>query len=287
MQYIYEGSLKMSSEDEEKIREALANGTMKRCIQCGNPFTPDILGDFLCPNCRGEPKGDEPIPEVAPTEPEPVDNEGPEPIQGHPDPVPEHIGIDYGKTKETTTFTNAPTDTTFSAIPPEIVPETKTEIPVLQKVTILIKDADKSIEDAKLVSYVKNPATNEVILRGMNNDTGKPIEMTLSDDFVQQLIRELLPDEKKRQQELLDKMHSIRKTRGLSVEKIDALLSKLSEEAEKEFRACKTGTDVKKTEGMFRAKLAVLTQKRYLAKFSIQEESELSLQLAKLQHGEE
>jgi hypothetical protein len=59
------------------------------------------------------------------------------------------------------------------------------------------------------------------------------------------------------------------------------------EEAEKKFDACKTGTDVKKVEAMFRAKLAVLTQKRYLAKFSIQEESELSLQLAKLQHGEE
>jgi hypothetical protein len=111
--------------------------------------------------------------------------------------------------------------------------------------------------------------------------------MTLSEDYVLRLVREFLPDEKKRQQELLDKMHGIRKTRGLSVEKIDKMLTDLMDEAEKKFDACKTGTDVKKTEAMFRAKLAVLTQKRYLAKFSIQEESELSLQLAKLQHGEE
>jgi len=246
--------------DEAKISEGLAEGTLKRCAHCGNTFAPDAFSDVLCGDCRGT--LDEVVEQDSETEDDVIDS-GVKPIEETPVPV-------------------------FSAIPEVKDEEPKTEIPVPQKVTVRIKDVcEKGNEDAKLLSYLKNPATNEVVFRGMNNDTGKPIEMTLSEEFVQQLVRELLPEEKRRQQELLDKMYGIRKTRGLSVEIIDKLLSKLMDECEKKFDACKTGTDVKKVEAMFRAKLSVLTQKRYLSKFSIQEESELSLQLAKLQHGEE
>ena len=281
-------------EAEDIIREGLTNGTLVRCSKCGNPFSPDSFSDTLCGDCRGEPVGDEPIEQDSETEDDvegdragfSQEAEATDPDKKMPESEPAPVPA-----MGTSVLDQEPVlKETFSAIPVITPPEEqKVEVLVPQKVTVTVNAnaGAKANEDAQLVDYYKNPATNEVILKGMNDDTGKPIIMTMSDGFIQQLIRKLLPDEKQRQQDLLDRMHNIRKTRGLSVENIDKMLTKLMDEAEQKFNACKTGTDVKKVEAMFRAKLAVLTQKRYLAKFSIQEESELSLQLAKLQHGED
>jgi len=260
-------------EEQEQERLAIAEGKLKRCGICNGLFKPRNDDDVLCEKCRSEPVVEEAVHGKPEVEAQKVE-------VGEPDPVPKNVEV-------TVKANDQPA--TFSAIPEGLpVVEKKTEIPVPQEVIVKIKDAcEKANEDAELIDFVKNPAIQTVTLKGIIKDSGKPIELILSDDYVQRLVRELLPDERKRQQELLDKMHGIRKTRGLSVEAIDKQLTALMQEAEKRFDACKTGTDVKKVEGMFRAKLAVLTQKRYLAKFSIQEESELSLQLAKLQHGEE
>lgn len=254
--------------------EAIANGELVRCIGCNNLFRPDTFSNTLCGDCRSQGQNEE-------------KGEGkdimsqmkdsiPEPVVGHPDPVPENVEVSV-KTNDSTT--------TFSAIP--VIESPKVEIPKPENITLKLKNqAEKANEDAYVAEFIKNPVTLEVTLRGTNNDTGKPVEIHLTDDFIQKLIRELLPKEAQRRQVLLDKMHNIRETRGLSVEKIDKQLSDLITDSQPKFDGCKTGTDVKRVEAMVRATLSVLTQKRYLAKFSMHEESELSLQLAKLEHSE-
>lgn len=286
-----------------------------RCAECNELFIPINPELTLCPDCSN--KGvevEQPELKLSPQEitqedvgkteevlsptvekVEPVVKEAipvvvstPELVVGHPDPVPQ------SKDVEVSVSTNDNKTATFSVIPEVKVPEpTKTTIPIPDNITlktrstILDDKAMKTDEDIFLGEYFRNPATLEVVLKGINNDTGKPVLIHLDDVFAQKLIRELMPREDKRMQVLLDRMHKIRETRGLAVEKLDKDLTDLMASAKSEFMNCKTGTDVKKVEAYIRASLAVINQKRYLAKFSIHEESELSLQLAKLQHGDD
>ena len=148
---------------------------------------------------------------------------------------------------------------------------------------------------AHIKAYKKDPNTDDIILiANLTDADGKPmlanddsfdVEIRFSQEGLQKLIREELPTEEKRIQELLDKVHKIRTDRILSVEKIDGEIQKVMDDAKKDFVACQSKIDVSKTSAAFRVRLAALGQKRLLSKFSIQEESELSLQLTKLRQG--
>jgi hypothetical protein len=149
------------------------------------------------------------------------------------------------------------------------------------------------MQSARVKGYTKDPSTGDIILVAYPiNEQGKPIDMTpecamdiqirFSQDALQKLIREEMPTEEKIVQELLDKIHGIRTERVLNVLKIDERIETLQKEANKDFAACKNKFEVMKTAGAYRFQISLLTQKRHVARFSIQEESELSLRLAKL-----
>jgi hypothetical protein len=140
---------------------------------------------------------------------------------------------------------------------------------------------------ARIDRYVKDEATKDIILHAnITDEMGKPIggevEVSLSKDALQKLIREEMPTEDKRIQELLDKIHGIRTERVLSVEKIDGRIEELHKNVSDAFNACKDKLDIMKVHNSYKIEIALLTQKRHIARFSIQEESDLSLQLAKL-----
>lgn len=146
---------------------------------------------------------------------------------------------------------------------------------------------------ARVKGYTKDPSTGDIILVAYPTDEeGKPINITpeggenwtisLSQDALQKLIREEMPTEEKIIQELLDKIHGIRTERVLNVLKIDERIEDLQKKANIDFAACKNKFEVMKTAGAYRFQISLLTQKRHVARFSIQEESELSLRLAKL-----
>ena len=132
---------------------------------------------------------------------------------------------------------------------------------------------------------VINEMNGELELRGILQDKGEGVQINIPPEKVQELIRKALPDQEQQLQTLLDKIHKIRLDRVLFVNEIDKALEGLASEVKKEFDKCQSGTDVKRVEASFRVRLAIITQRRHVAKFSIQEESELSLQVAKLRHG--
>lgn len=149
------------------------------------------------------------------------------------------------------------------------------------------------MQSARVKGYTKDPSTGDIILVAFPTDEeGKPINITpeggeniqirFSQDALQKLIVEEMPTEEKRIQELLDRIHKIRTERVLNVVKIDERIEKLTKDADAEFKACSTKLEVMRLAGAYRFQISLLTQKRHLARFSIQEESDLSLQLAKI-----
>lgn len=149
---------------------------------------------------------------------------------------------------------------------------------------------------ARIKEYKKDPHTGDIILIASPTDeTGKPIYVTpeggeniqvrLSQDGLQKLIREELPTEEKRIQEVLDKIHEIRIKRSLNLDAIDKAIETLTTNADTAFDGCQNKTDISKVRSMFLTKIALMSQKRFITKFAIQEESELSLQLAKLRQS--
>lgn len=141
---------------------------------------------------------------------------------------------------------------------------------------------------ARTDSYKKDETTKDIILHAnITDEIGKPIggeiEVRLSQDALQKLIREEVPPtEETRIQGLLDKIHKIRTERVLNVEKIDKRIEELHDNVDKDFQACINKIEVMKVYNSYKIQISLLTQKRHLARFSIQEESDLSLQLAKL-----
>lgn len=147
---------------------------------------------------------------------------------------------------------------------------------------------------ARINSYRKDPNTNDIILvSNITDENGKPIvdtgisdvgtiEIRLSQDGLQKLIREELPTEEKRIQEVLDKIHAIRTKCALNLESIDKEIESINDEAKKEFDKCMNKNDILKTRSLYLTKISLITQKRHLSRLAIQEESELGLQLAKL-----
>jgi hypothetical protein len=153
---------------------------------------------------------------------------------------------------------------------------------------------------ARIKSYRKDPNTNDIILISiLTDEQGKPIldnspanpsnigteqeiDVRLSQDGLQKLIREELPTEDKRIQEVLDKIHSIRTKCALNLETIAKEIEAINDESKKEFDKCVNKNDILKTRSLYLTKISLITQKRHLSRLAIQEESELGLQLAKL-----
>jgi hypothetical protein len=143
---------------------------------------------------------------------------------------------------------------------------------------------------ARIKEYKKDPTTSDTVLIANITDVdGKPTEETveihLSQEGFQKLIREALPTEEQRIQEALDKIHKLRMTRVLSVEKIDEGIETLMKECHDEFTNCTDKVEIERTNSIYRVKLLALGQKRLLSKFAMHEESELSLQLTKLRQA--
>ena len=256
-----ESSLPVEATDPDKLmpesKQEVQGSYELVCAKCGGVGKATPFGIF-CETCR---------PDLATP-----------PVVGHPDPVPENVEVSV-------TVNDKPVDT-FSVIPKIAEPEPEAPEMVSLKLKNTTLD-DNAPASAYVAEFIKNPVTQEVLLRGRNNESGKAVSIYIPDEIVQKLIRELMPVEEKRMQVLLDRMHTIRETRGLAVEKLDKELVEMMKGVEKKFDACKTGTDVKKIEAFVRAQLAVINQRRFLAKFSMHEESELGLQLAKLRHSAE
>lgn len=147
---------------------------------------------------------------------------------------------------------------------------------------------------ARIKAYKKDSNTSDIILVANITDAdGKPVlgegdindvEIRFSQDGLQKLIREELPTEEKRIQELLDKIHKARTDRVLSVEKIDDEIQKVMNDSKKDFDACQDKLDIAKTMNIYKFKLLGLGQKRLLSKFAMHEESELRLYLAVLKN---
>lgn len=143
---------------------------------------------------------------------------------------------------------------------------------------------------ARIKEYRKDPTTSDtVLIANITDADGKPTEETveihLSQEGFQKLIREALPTEEQRIQEALDKIHNLRMTRILSVDKIDAGIEKLMKDAHDDFTNCHDKVEIERTNSIYRVKLLALGQKRLLSKFAMHEESELSLQLTKLRQS--
>jgi len=145
---------------------------------------------------------------------------------------------------------------------------------------------------ARIKEYQKDPNTSDTILIAYITDAdGKPTEETveihLSHEGFQKLIREALPTEEQRIQELLDKIHTLRMNRILTVEKIDDGIEKVMKDSHDDFINCTDKVETERMSAIYRVKLAALAQKRLLAKFAMHEESELSLQLTKLRQSKD
>lgn len=143
---------------------------------------------------------------------------------------------------------------------------------------------------ARIKEYRKDPNTSDTVLIANITDVdGKPTEETveihLSQEGFQKLIREALPTEEQRIQEALDRIHQLRMNRILSVEKIDDAIEKLMKSARDDFTNCKGKVEIERTNSIYRVTLLALGQKRLLSKFAMHEESELSLQLTKLRQS--
>lgn len=154
---------------------------------------------------------------------------------------------------------------------------------------------DVALQFARIKAYKKDQNTGDIILIANTTDTdGKPlmaegdindVEIRFSQEGLQKLIREELPTEEKRVQEVLDKIHKIRTDRVMTVEKIDKEIQKLMDDAKTDFDACKDKMDIAKTMNIYKVRLLGLGQKRLLSKFAMHEESELSYQLTKLKQS--
>jgi hypothetical protein len=150
---------------------------------------------------------------------------------------------------------------------------------------------------ARIKGYKKDLNTGDIILIANVTDTdGKPlidtsgtgmadIEIRFSQEGLQKLIREELPTEEQRMQEILDKIHQIRVNRVLNIEKMDDAIEEIKKNAEKDFTNCNDKIEIMRMSAIYRVKLLASAQKRLLSKFSMQEESELSLQLTKLRQA--
>lgn len=150
---------------------------------------------------------------------------------------------------------------------------------------------------ARIKAYRKDPNTGDIILvANVTDEDGKPIvdtsgtgmadiDIRFSQDSLQKLIREELPTEEKRIQEVLDKIHQLRVKRGLFVEDIDKQVQKLIDDCENDFNGCNDKIEIAKMSAIYRTKLAAFGAKRLLAKYAMHEESELSLQLTKLRQS--
>jgi hypothetical protein len=157
---------------------------------------------------------------------------------------------------------------------------------------------------ARIKSYSKDESTKELILLAyLIDEHGKPLDplamssdgsgeiretevsVRLSLEGLQKLIREELPTEEKRIQEILDKIHEIRLKCALNLEAINTEVEAIKDGADAAFNACQNKNDVFKVRGLYLTKIGLITQKRHLSRLAIQEESELSLQLAKLRQG--
>jgi len=182
-------------------------------------------------------------------------------------------------------------------LPPDLcICEEKEKEEKSETMVFEFSDNSSNVNAVKAMSVGKHTIDKEsgdVVIRGIiqdvdetyHKDTGKGIEIIISNEEVQKLIREALPTEEQHMQALLDKIHKIRVDRVLSVEDIDKRLTNLLGDVKTEFDKAKTQTEIKRCEASFRVRLAIITQKRHIAKFSIQEESELSLALAKLRRS--
>jgi hypothetical protein len=145
---------------------------------------------------------------------------------------------------------------------------------------------------ARVKEYRKDPNTSDTILIALITDAdGKPTEETveihLSQEGFQKLIREALPVEEQRIQEALDKIHAIRMARILTVEKIDDAINQVMDDSKNDFTNCGDKEELAKMSAIYRVKLLALGQKRLLAKFAMHEESELVYQITKIRQGKE
>ena len=154
---------------------------------------------------------------------------------------------------------------------------------------------DVTLQFAKIKAYKKDPNTEDIVLIANITDLdGKPllvegnqndVEIRFSQDGLQKLIREELPTEEKRIQEILDKIHKLRLDRVLNIESIDKGIEKIRDEAVNDFTGCSDKLDIAKMSAIYRVKLLALAQKRLLSKSAMHEESELSYQLTKLRQS--
>lgn len=145
---------------------------------------------------------------------------------------------------------------------------------------------------ARIREYKKDQTTNDtVLIANITDADGKPTEETveihLSYEGFQKLIREALPTEEQRIQEALDRIHQLRMNRILSVEKIDDGIEKVMKDAHSDFTNCTDKIEIMRVSAIYRVKLLALGQKRLLSKFAMHEESELSLQLTKLRQAKD
>lgn len=145
---------------------------------------------------------------------------------------------------------------------------------------------------ARVKEYRKDPNTSDTVLIALITDAdGKPTEETveihLSQEGFQKLIREALPTEEQRIQEALDKIHEIRMARILTVEKIDTAINQVMDDSKKDFMACADKEELAQQNAIYKVKLLALGQKRLLAKFAMHEESELVYQITKIRQGKE
>jgi|GEM_PF-6196596 IS4 transposase len=147
---------------------------------------------------------------------------------------------------------------------------------------------------AHIKAYRKDANTKDIILvANLTDADGKPliatddtndIEIHFSQEGLQKLIREELPSDEKRIQELLDRIHKARTDRVLSVEKIDDEIQKIMDDAKKDFDACQDKLDIAKVSAIYRVRQKALGDRRLLSKFAMHEESELRLYLAMLKN---
>jgi hypothetical protein len=142
---------------------------------------------------------------------------------------------------------------------------------------------------ARADSYKKDESTKDIILHAFPIDEqgkpileGKDIEVRLSQDAIQKLIREEIPTEEKRIQELLDQIHEIKKNRLKELGTMDERIKELQKDAESKIGGATDKLEVMRYKVLFQTYTQLLSQRRFVAKFTIQEESELSLELAKL-----
>jgi len=148
---------------------------------------------------------------------------------------------------------------------------------------------------SRIKAYKKDPNTGDIILIANLTDVdGKPmivegdandVQIRFSQEGLQKLIREELPTEEKRIQELLDKIHKIRTDRVMTVEKIDGEIEEMMKDAKTDFTNCADKLEIAKTMNIYKIKMLGLGQKRLLSKFAMHEESELSYQLTKIRQS--